>query len=186
MRVVLPYKSLTPDQRAAVDAQFGNTLSHALRIPLCPGCKATDSEGRPTACQQGCPLSYASSGQTPYTSTGARKQSKLEKRYMEHLKLRMEAGDVLGYGYEPVWVRLDASTTYTPDFCVLERSGVVLVELKPAGKGGKPYWQPKARVKWKWAGKTLKAAGLPVRLVATWPKGDGWGVEVYGVRRKRA
>lgn len=154
MRVVLPYNSLTPDQRAAVDAQFGNTT-------------------------------VVTHGQTPYTSTGARKQSKLEKRYMEHLKLRMEAGDVLAYGYEPMCVRLDASTTYTPDFCVLERGGVLLVELKP-GKGGKPYWQPKARVKWKWAGKTLKAAGAPVQLVATWPKGDGWGVEVYGVRRKRA
>jgi len=32
--------------------------SRSLERKLCPGCGATDGEGRPTACQQGCPVSY--------------------------------------------------------------------------------------------------------------------------------
>lgn len=162
MRVVLPYGSLTPDQRAAVDAQFGNTTVVVHGTP-------------PEAPKL-----------TPYTGTGARKQSNLEKRYQKHLDMRVAAGEVLAYAFEGLRLRLDASTTYTPDFVVLERSGLVLVELKPEGSKtpGKPYWQPRARVKWKWAGRELAGAA---KLVAVWPiKATGsWGVEVYGERSRQ-
>ena len=68
-------------------------------------------------------------------------QNKLESRYEnEVLKPLLKAGEIFGYVYEGIRVKLAKNTTYTPDFLVIFPDRVELHECK--GR-----WMQAARVK---------------------------------------
>ncbi len=47
----------------------------------------------------------------------------LERRYADHLNLRLAAGELDRWDYEPVTLKLAPRTTYTPDFRVILPDG---------------------------------------------------------------
>lgn len=68
-----------------------------------------------------------------------------EVRYAAELEIRRVAGEIVGWRFEPLRLRLGADwkTSYTPDFLVLRPDGEIeLVDVK--GSGG---WEEDARVK---------------------------------------
>jgi len=68
----------------------------------------------------------------------------LEKRYSEELDLRLLAGEVLWWRFEPLKLRLANGTFYTADFLVMLADRTLeVVEVK----GG--HWEDDARVKFK-------------------------------------
>lgn len=96
----------------------------------------------------------------------------LEKRYAQHLALRRTVGEIMGFKFEPLKLRLAPKTYYSPDFSVMMPDG--RVELHEV-KGG--HWEDDARVKIKCA-----AAMFPeFRIVAAQEKGKGnWVFEEFG------
>lgn len=77
----------------------------------------------------------ASSGRRPIQLTAARrgKQNKTEARYATWLKLRQCAGDVLGWQFEAVKLRLADGAWYTPDFWLDLPSGAIEVHEVKGG-----------------------------------------------------
>ena len=72
------------------------------------------------------------------------KMNSLEKRYSEELDLRLLAGEVLWWRFEPLKLRLANGTFYTADFLVMLADRTLeVVEVK----GG--HWEDDARVKFK-------------------------------------
>jgi hypothetical protein len=52
-----------------------------------------------------------------------RYRNALERAYAQHLELRWRAGDLAGWRYEPIKLRLADGAFYTPDFLVVQNSG---------------------------------------------------------------
>lgn len=76
------------------------------------------------------------------------KMNTLEKEYAAELALRVLAGDIAWWAFEPIRLKLANNTTYTPDFAILHFDGLVeLVEIKG-------HWEDDARVKIKVAAHT--------------------------------
>lgn len=71
----------------------------------------------------------------------------LEKRYAAHLDSRKATGEILGWKFEPLKLKLAKATFYNPDFGVLMLGG--RIELHET----KGHWEDDARVKIKWAAK---------------------------------
>ena len=78
--------------------------------------------------------------------------NKTEQRFEQNvLWARKAAGEVLGWKFEPLKLRLADKTFYTPDFLVILADGTIeLAEVK--GGGG---WEDDARVKIKVAAETF-------------------------------
>lgn len=58
-------------------------------------------------------------------------RSGLEADYASHLELRLKAGDIREWRYEPFKLRLADGTYYTPDFVVVNVSGFIdVIEAK--------------------------------------------------------
>lgn len=102
----------------------------------------------------------------------AGQMNKTETAYEAHLKLRMLAGEVLWYRFEPFKLRLADNTFYSPDFGVMLADGVI--ECHEV----KGFWQDDARVKIK-----VAAEQHPFRFIAVQalPKkeGGGWKLEAF-------
>lgn len=64
----------------------------------------------------------------------------LEKQYAEVLEERKRAGEIVGYRYEAMKLRLAQNTFYTPDFVVTFDDHIELHETKG-------FWEEDARVK---------------------------------------
>lgn len=92
----------------------------------------------------------------------------LERRYADHLNLRLAAGELDRWDYEPVTLKLAPRTTYTPDFRVILPDGT---EEYHETKG---FMRDDAHVKLK-----VAAAQHPYtfRLV-TWAKATGFTITV--------
>lgn len=71
----------------------------------------------------------------------------MEKKYAAHLDLRKTTGEILGWKFEPLKLKLAPATFYNPDFGVQMPNG--RMELHET----KGHWEDDARVKIKWAAK---------------------------------
>ena len=58
------------------------------------------------------------------------RQNKWEEAYDAELRMRYGAGIIQWYGFEAIKLRLADSTYYTPDFAVLDESGLSFIEVK--------------------------------------------------------
>jgi hypothetical protein len=98
--------------------------------------------------------------------------NKTEAAYSEHLEARRVAGKVFWYGFEAVKLRLADNTFYTPDFAVLDASGII--EMHEV----KGFWQDDARVKIKVAADRYPFRFRAVKVIAK-SKGGGWEFEDF-------
>lgn len=98
--------------------------------------------------------------------------NKLEAEYGLHLTSRIAAGEIVGFWFEAVKLRLADKTFYTPDFLVLK--GDMELEIHEV----KGHWEDDARVKIK-----VAAEQLPFKFVAVTRKpkkaGGGWQFEQF-------
>lgn len=77
------------------------------------------------------------------------KMNKEEAAYAWELDMRIKAGEIAWYAFEPMRLKLADRTTYTPDFLIMYQTGAMeFVEVK----GG--HWEDDARVKLKVAAET--------------------------------
>jgi hypothetical protein len=78
------------------------------------------------------------------------RMNKLETAFAAHLDLRKAAGEVAGWWFEALKLRLADNTFYFPDFLVMLGDGSLeLVEVKATWSTGKAGWKDDSRVKWK-------------------------------------
>jgi len=94
--------------------------------------------------------------------------NKTERAYRDHLALRELAGEIQGFRFEGLKLRLADSTFYSPDFLVILADG--LVELHEV----KGHWEDDARVKFKVAQEQFPWLQL---VAVKRAKGGGWQFE---------
>jgi hypothetical protein len=98
--------------------------------------------------------------------------NKTEAEYDAHLRQLLREGAILWYRFEGLKLRLADNTFYTPDFAVLDQSGVL--ECHEV----KGHWQDDARVKIK-----VAADAYPIRFYAVKKRakkdGGGWEIEQF-------
>ena len=94
--------------------------------------------------------------------------NKTEAAYAVHLDALKACGEILGYRFESVKLRLAGKTFYTPDFQVIRRSQIEFHEVKG-------FWREDARVKIKVAAHMYpEFAFQAVRKTR-----DGWEYEAF-------
>lgn len=94
--------------------------------------------------------------------------NRLESEYAAHLRGLQHAGEVLWWAFEPIKLKLARLTTYTPDFVVMTKDG--LLECHET----KGFWQDDAKVKIK-----VAAEKFPFRFVAITKKRGQWETEEF-------
>lgn len=96
-------------------------------------------------------------------------RSKTEAAYAGYLEILRRTGLVLDWRYEPVTLKLAEKVRYTPDFLVLDNSGLWFAEVK--GRKLDSFWsRPVGKVKVRMA-----AALFPWwRFAVVWPMGAAW------------
>ena len=98
--------------------------------------------------------------------------NKTEELYRQHLAAQQYAGRVKWFRFEGLKLRLADKTFYTPDFAVMNETGVM--EMHEV----KGFWQDDARAKIK-----IAADQYPFRFLAVKAKakkdGGGWSYEVF-------
>ena len=109
----------------------------------------------------------------------AGKKNQVETAYEAHLKLLLAAGEITGFHYEGIKLRLADNTFYTPDFLVFAADGVVeLHDTKgttraKANAAGeriqKPWVEEDAKLKIK-----VVAEMFPFRTFIVWKSTKGW------------
>jgi hypothetical protein len=78
------------------------------------------------------------------------RMNKLESQFAAHLDLRKAAGEVAGWWFEALKLRLADNTFYFPDFLVMLADGELeLVEVKATWSTGKAGWREDSRIKFK-------------------------------------
>lgn len=105
-------------------------------------------------------------------------KTKLEREYEAYLGLRLKAGEIESFAFEPLTFRLAKNTIYKPDFMVTFPDYVAFYETKPGVKDKKTgvikAWSMDDGYKTK-----IKVAAELYPQFAwriTWPdKGKGWG-----------
>jgi hypothetical protein len=111
-----------------------------------------------------------------------------EREYLDHLRLGVEAGELLEAAYERFRLRLADDTTYTPDFDLIEKDGaVVFVEFKETRRVSSaitrllpryaPFWEDDSRVKFKLAAELYPHFAF--RAVRKLHPDEGFGWEVF-------
>lgn len=89
-----------------------------------------------------------------------------ERAYADYLNVRKQAGEIIGWWFEPVTWKLARRTTYTPDFMVmLSSEEIEFVDVKG-------FMEDDAAVKIK-----VAAAMFPFRFVLVKKRGKGWDVK---------
>ncbi len=74
--------------------------------------------------------------------------NKTESRYAEHLQIKLLAGEILEWRFEPIRLKLAPKTFYTPDFAVVMPFGrLELHDVKGRLGSGPAGWTDDARVK---------------------------------------
>ena len=105
-------------------------------------------------------------------------RNKLEAAYEQHLEMLKRAGEINGYKFEGIKLRLADNTFYTPDFLVFAGDGVVeLHDTKgttrrkkaDGSKVAAPWIEEDAKLKLK-----LVAELFPFRVMAIFKTADGW------------
>lgn len=108
----------------------------------------------------------------PRPTPGA--MNKTEVEYAAHLGELLIAGDILGWWFEPVTLRLAKLTTYRPDFLVMHTSG--LLEFREV----KGHWEDDARAKIKIAAELHWMFVFTAVTKRRKKDGGGWAVERFG------
>lgn len=99
-------------------------------------------------------------------------RSQLERDYAARLELRLRAGEILAWHYEPESFVLGKRNRYLPDFRVVEKDGTIcFVEVK-----GWSQSNAASRVKWKTAARLNPIYRFQW---ATKKKGGQWHHEWY-------
>lgn len=107
-------------------------------------------------------------GVTVPKSPGKRGMNKLEARYAAHLATLNWAGEILGFGFEEIKLKIGANRCwFTPDFHVIDLSGRLCFHET------KGFMRDDARVKLQSAAKQYPQ----FRFVLVRAAGNGWDVE---------
>ena len=105
-------------------------------------------------------------------------RNKVEAAYEQHLEALKRAGEIDGYRFEGIKLKLADNTFYTPDFLVFAGDGVVELHdtkgttKKQRADGSKvaaPWIEEDAKLKLK-----LVAELYPFRVMAVFKTADGW------------
>ncbi len=105
-------------------------------------------------------------------------RNKTEAAYEQHLELLHRAGEIDGFGFEKIKLKLADNTFFTPDFLVFAKDGVVELhdtkgtkkKLRANGtKEAVPWIEEDAKIKLK-----LVAEQFPFRVFAVFKTPDGW------------
>jgi hypothetical protein len=104
------------------------------------------------------------------------RMNRVESAYAAVLSARLKMGEVAGWWFEPIKLRLADKTFYSPDFLVMLADGTLeLHEVKTTWGGGQAGWHEDARVKWK-----VAAEAYPMFAFVAAVKGKaGWTEERY-------
>ncbi len=95
-------------------------------------------------------------------------KSDLERDYHGHLKACLLGGEILGFAFEAVRLKLADGCTYTPDFLIITIDGLpMLHEVKG-------YWREDAKIKYKVAA-DMYADRFEFRVVTR--EGGTWRLE---------
>lgn len=73
--------------------------------------------------------------------------NKTEAAYSELLESKRLGGEIAGWWYEPVNLRIGVKCFYRPDFMVMQSDGAIEFHECKAAWGNKAGWQDDARVK---------------------------------------
>lgn len=105
-------------------------------------------------------------------------RNKLEAAYEAHLEMLHRAGEIDGYKFEGIKLRLADNTFFTPDFLVFASDGVVELHdtkgttTKKRADGSKdkaPWIEEDAKIKLK-----VVAELFPFRVFAIFKTAEGW------------
>ena len=105
-------------------------------------------------------------------------RNKTEAAYEAHLALLLKAGEICGFGFETIKIKLADNTWFHPDFLVQAADGVMeLHDTKGAKKKHKadgsaysaPWIEEDAKIKLK-----VVAELFPFRVFAVFKTKDGW------------
>lgn len=105
-------------------------------------------------------------------------RNKVEAAYEAHLGLLLKAGEIDGFEFEGIKLRMADLTWWTPDFLVYAADGVVeLHDTKGTTKKGKsdgtrvsaPWIEEDAKIKMK-----VVAERFPFRVFAVFKTANGW------------
>jgi predicted nuclease of restriction endonuclease-like RecB superfamily len=69
-------------------------------------------------------------GRRRYANRNPDEPSADEKRYIDVLNLKLQAGEIVSWAYEPHTIHLARNTTYTPDFGVASKDSYTFIEIK--------------------------------------------------------
>lgn len=94
--------------------------------------------------------------------------NKWEEQYAVILEAQRRNGEILWYGFEAMRLRLGEGTWYKPDFCVMRRSGLQVVEIKG-------FMREAARVRFNVAAELFPFSFLMLRKQRV-KEGGGWEV----------
>jgi hypothetical protein len=104
--------------------------------------------------------------------------NKTEAAYAAHLGLLLRAGEIDGWEFEAIKLKLAKNTFFTPDFLVMAKDGVMELhdtkgttkKLRASGeKEAAPWIEEDAKIKLK-----LVAEKYPFRVYAVFKTGQGW------------
>lgn len=104
--------------------------------------------------------------------------NKTESAYNDHLSLLLRAGEIDGFAFEAIKLRLADNTFFTPDFLVMAKDGVLELhdtkgttkKLRASGrKEAIPWIEEDAKIKLK-----VVAELFPFRVFAAFKTSEGW------------
>ncbi len=110
-------------------------------------------------------------------------RNKLEAAYEAHLEMLHRAGEIDGYKFEGIKLRLADNTFFTPDFLVFASDGVVELHdtkgttTKKRADGSKdkaPWIEEDAKIKLK-----VVAEQFPFRVFAVFKVKEGWQMQQF-------
>jgi hypothetical protein len=99
------------------------------------------------------------------------RQNKWEEAYDAELRLSWGRSEIQWYGFEPIKLRLASGTYYTPDFAVVDETGLHFVEVKG-------FWRDDALVKFKVAAEQFPFPFRAYRKRRV-SEGGGWELVKY-------
>lgn len=104
--------------------------------------------------------------------------NKTESAYNDYLGLLLRAGEIDGFAFEAIKLRLADNTFFTPDFLVMAKDGVLELhdtkgttkKLRASGqKEAMPWIEEDAKIKLK-----VVAELFPFRVFAVFKTSEGW------------
>lgn len=110
-------------------------------------------------------------------------RNKTEAAYEAHLEQLKKAGEIQGYMFEPIKLRLADNTYYIPDFLVFAADGVVELHdtkgstkktMTDGSKVSAPWTEEDAKIKMK-----VIAEMYPFRVFVVWKNGAVWEKKEY-------